>query len=58
MFSKKDLELTFCQINICSLSNLSAIALEKYASDKNIDILAVQETKTSKPALMKNFKRK
>lgn len=52
---KKSTELNLCQVNICSLSPNSALALSKYAYDNDLDIIAVQETKTANPPSICNF---
>ena len=47
--------MNICQVNICNLSKVSQIPLEKYIFDHNIDVLAVQETKMQIPPNLKNF---
>ena len=47
--------MNICQVNICNLSKVSQIPLEKYIFDNNIDVLAVQETKMQIPPSLKNF---
>ena len=51
----KGTELNLCQVNICSLSPPSALALSKYAYDHKLDIIAVQETKTAQPPAIRNY---
>lgn len=46
--SEKTLKL--CTINICGLSDRSKFTLNKFNSDRNIDILALQETGTTEAA--------
>ena len=55
MMGKQSTELNLCQVNICSLSPNSALALSKYAYDHDLDIIAVQETKTVSPPPICNF---
>ena len=47
--------LSICQVNICNLSKISQIPLEKYIYDNNIDILLVQETKLQIPPNINNY---
>lgn len=47
--------LNVCQVNICNLSPNSQLALEKYIWDKDIDLLAIQETKLNVPPSLKNY---
>ena len=42
-------QYNFCSINICGLSTRSKFVLEKYCFDRNIDVLAVQESYSSDP---------
>ena len=53
--SHKLKSLKICQVNICNLSPNSQLALEKYAWDKELDIIAVQETKMGVPPNLKNY---
>ena len=39
-------ELNICSINICGMSDRSQLCLDKFCSDKQLDILAVQESFT------------
>ena len=52
--NKKDF-MNICQVNICNLSKVSQIPLEKYIFDHNIDILLVQETKMQLPPNLNNY---
>ena len=47
--------LNICQVNICNLSPNSQMALEKYIWDKDIDIVAIQETKMTVAPNLKNY---
>ena len=38
--------LNICSINICGMSDRSRLTLDKYASDHQLDIIAIQETGT------------
>jgi len=47
--------LNVCQVNICNLSPNSQLALEKYVWDKEIDVIAIQETKLHISPNLKNY---
>jgi len=45
--AKHPRQLKICQLNICGLSAHSRTALDRYASDEQLSIIALQETKLS-----------
>ena len=47
IYADKTKEIKICSINICGLSGKSKFMLEKYVEQNDIDILAIQETKTA-----------
>ena len=48
---KQKEHLNICSINICGLSQRSQLALDHYADQQHLDIIAVQETGTEVPSL-------